>query len=139
MYALSRLLIIRLLVFQAIGRRRKSTKPGTSSGEHAVAEVGGFLSYVEWLMREATVDPSTLAPPQEQESDSDDKLLQQVKTFTREEEDEDEVMEEIERYQDGDVTCPPSQTLNSIGHLLMRGIQPTTPNLYIVIGCHVFS
>ena len=79
-------------------RRREKAKQRTSRRDSSATKAGRFMSYVEWLMWEATVGPSILHPPQEQESNSDEELLQQVQNFSREEEEEDEVMEEIERY-----------------------------------------
>ena len=68
----------------------------------------------------------------------DDKLLQQVESFAEEEEEEDEVMEEIECYQDGDGNLPAESESNLHRSSTDAGLQPATPNLYVAIGCRVF-
>ena len=88
------------------------------------------MKNAEWLMWEAIASPSTQHPPQEIEFDSNDKLLQQVKTFNVEE--EDEVIKEIECDLEGDSDLPVKQTLS---HLLVWGLQQATPNLYAAVGC----
>ena len=95
-HALSRSLIIRFLV-----RGRESIKPRTPRGERGVVEAGGFPSYTNWFMREATTGPSILHPVKKR-NPIWRRTPPTSRNYHREEEEEDEVMEEIKHYHDDD-------------------------------------
>ena len=132
---MSSLLFIRLFIFQMSDRGIDNTKPQTSSKEHRVVEVEGLLNYVDWLMREATDGPSSSHPPQPQESDSNTDLFEQVEG----EEDEDDVMEEINRYQSIECELPNETSPHPHQSSTNVGTSASDTTLYAVIGCHIFQ
>ena len=92
---------------------RGETKPQSSRKERKVVEAEGLFNYVDWLMWEATDGPSSSHPRQDQESDSNDDLFEQVEAFEGGEE-EGDVLKEVVCYQsdEGDLTMISSQHSN---------------------------